>query len=282
MSRTEANGAPRPGISMATKKTRVRATRSTNAHHPHEQPTRTLVVDVGATGIKATLVNDLGMPVGQRVRRETPPSGSPGEIIDVVVAHSKQFESFDRVAVGFPGVIINGIVTQAPNLAPEWQDFHIAEVLQARLQKPVRVANDADVQGFGAISGTGVELVLTLGTGVGTSLFVDGRLVPNLEIGKDNLRNKALQKVGKKKWNRRLSRYVKKLDSIFHFTRLHIGGGNSQKADLGLLPPNVTIVSNMNGLIGGIALWRYGSEKPVEPPSEVRKENSTSAQACVT
>jgi polyphosphate glucokinase len=81
-----------------------------------------------------------------------------------------------------------------------------------------------------------------------------------------------LQKVGKKKWNKRLARFVKQLDHIFHFTRLHIGGGNSQKVDLGLLPANVTIVSNMNGLIGGIALWRYGSEKPVEPPIEVPKE----------
>lgn len=256
---------------MDMKKTRAKASRSVNAHAPADEPSRTLVVDVGATGIKATLINDLGMPVGHRIRRETPPSGSPGEVMDVVVALSKQFESFDRVAVGFPGVIINGIVKQAPNLAPEWQDFNIAEVLQLRLQKPVRVANDADVQGFGAISGTGVEVVLTLGTGVGTSLFVDGRLVPNVEIGKDNLRNKALQKVGKKKWNRRLARFVRKLDNIFHFTRLYIGGGNSQKADLSILPPNVTIVSNTNGLIGGIALWRYAAEKPVEPPIEVQE-----------
>lgn len=239
---------------------------------PPEEPNRTLVVDVGGTGIKATLINDLGMPIGQRVRRDTPRSGKPGEVMDLIVDLSKRFESFDRVAVGFPGVIINGIVKQAPNMGPDWQDFNIAEVLQARLQKPVRVANDADVQGFGAISGTGVELVLTLGTGVGTSLFVDGRLVPNVEIGKDTLRNKALQKIGKKKWNKRLARFVKKLNAIFHFTRLHIGGGNSQKADLSLLPANVTIVSNLNGLIGGIALWRHGSEKPVEPPREMSKE----------
>jgi polyphosphate glucokinase len=256
------------------KKARVRPTPPSEALHttPQEEPNRTLVVDVGGTGIKATLINDLGMPIGQRVRRETPRSGKPGEVMDLILDLSKRFESFDRVAVGFPGVIINGIVKQAPNLGPDWQDFNIADGLQARLQKPVRVANDADVQGFGAISGTGVELVLTLGTGVGTSLFVDGRLVPNVEIGKDTLRNKALQKIGKKKWNKRLARFVKKLDSIFHFTRLHIGGGNSQKADLSLLPANVTIVSNMNGLIGGIALWRYASEKPVEPPREVSKE----------
>jgi polyphosphate glucokinase len=211
---------------------------------------------VGGTGIKATLLNDLGRQVGQRLRRETPPSGMPGEVMDMVVGLTKHFDSFDRIAVGFPGVVIDGIVKQAPNLALEWQDFNIAEVLQARLKKPVRVANDADVQGFGAIAGTGVELVLTLGTGVGTSLFVDGRLVPNLEIGKPKLRNEALQKIGKKKWNKRVAKFVRKLESIFHFTRLYIGGGNSREVDVHLLPANVTVVSNMNGLIGGIALWR--------------------------
>jgi polyphosphate glucokinase len=217
---------------------------------------RTLVVDVGGSGIKATVLNDLGKAVSDRLRRDSPASGMPGAVMDIIVSLAKDFDAFDRVAIGFPGVIINGIVKQAPNLAKEWQDFNIEEVLQARLKKPVRVANDADVQGFGAIGGTGVELVVTLGTGVGTSLFVDGRLVPNLEIGKDKLRNSALQKVGKKRWNKRLVKFIKRLDEIFHFTKLYIGGGNSKEVDVALLPPNVTIVSNLNGLIGGIALWR--------------------------
>ena len=159
-------------------------------------------MDVGASGIKATLLNDLGKAIGERLRQDTPSSGMPGEVMDVVVSLSKKFESFDRVALGFPGVIVGGIVKEAPNLAKEWQGFNIADVLQARLKKPVRVANDADVQGFGAISGRGVEVVVTLGTGVGTSLFlVDGRPCRILKIGKDKLRNAALHKVGKKKWN---------------------------------------------------------------------------------
>lgn len=238
------------------------------------EPCRTLVVDIGGTGIKATLLNDLSRPVGDRVRRDTPSSGMPGEIIDVVVALSKEHEPFDRVAVGFPGVIIDGIVKQAPNLASEWKDFNIAEVLQARLRKPVRVANDADVQGFGAISGIGVELVMTLGTGVGTSLFVDGRLVPNLEIGKDKLRNAELQKTGKKKWNKRLVKFIEKLENTFHFTRMYIGGGNSREVDVGQLPANVTVVSNLNGLVGGIALWRNGSERPSTPSLEATDKRS--------
>lgn len=216
----------------------------------------TLVVDVGASGIKAVLLNELGDLVGRRIRRDTPSSGMPGEVMDTIVASAKDLESFDRVAVGFPGVIVDGIVQQAPNLAPEWKDFNIAEVLQRRLKKPVRVANDADVQGFGAIAGKGVELVVTLGTGVGTALFTDGHLVPNAEFGKAKLRNEMLQKEGKKKWNRRLSKFIRRLEEKFHFTRLYIGGGNSRNVDISLLPSNVTIVSNLNGLVGGIALWR--------------------------
>lgn len=235
---------------------------------------RTLVVDIGASGIKATLLNDLGKAVGDRLRRDTPSSGMPGEVMDIVVSLSKKLESFERVAVGFPGVIVDGIVKQAPNLAAEWQDFNIAEVLQARLKKPVRVANDADVQGFGAISGTGVELVITLGTGVGTSLFVDGRLVPNLEIGKDKLRNSELQKVGKKRWNKRLGKFVRRLDEIFHFTRLYIGGGNSREVDVARLPANVTIISNLNGLVGGITLWKDERVSSLESATEAGKVSS--------
>ncbi len=223
------------------------------------RPTLTLVVDIGASRIKATVLNDLGHPVGKRVRRETPSSGMPGEVMDTIVSLSKHFTSFDRVAVGFPGVVVDGIVKQAPNLSPEWRDFNIAEILKTRLKRPVRVANDADVQGFGAIAGTGVEFVVTLGTGVGTALFVNGHLVPNVEIGKSKLRNDVLQKSGKKKWNQRLAKFVRRLEDIFHFTRLYIGGGNSRQVDVSRLPANVTIVSNLNGLAGGIALWRDAS-----------------------
>src|SRR5690349_7670914 len=119
---------------------------------------RTMVIDVGGSGIKATVLNDLAKPLSERLRRESPASGLPGAVMDIMIALASDLEPFDRVSVGFPGVVINGIVHQAPNLAKEWKGFNIAEVLQARFQKPVRVANDADVQGFGAIAGTGVEL----------------------------------------------------------------------------------------------------------------------------
>jgi polyphosphate glucokinase len=108
-------------------------------------------------------------------------------------------------------------------------------------------------------------------------LFVDGRLAPNLEIGNDKLRNSALQKVGKKRWNKRLIKFINRLDEIFHFTKLYIGGGNSKEVDVGLLPANVTIISNLNGLIGGIALWRDESA-PVGAPT-VKQEGTDPALA---
>jgi polyphosphate glucokinase len=217
---------------------------------------RTLVIDIGATGVKAMVLNDLRRTLRRRLRRETPLSGKPGTVIDVVVELVRKLEPFDRVSVGFPGVVIGGVVKEAPNLAADWQDFNIRDVLQERLKKPVLVANDADVQGFGAISGIGVELVVTLGTGVGTSLFVDGHLLPNLEIGRDKLRDAALKKVGEKRWNKRLGSFITKLEKIFHFDRLYIGGGNSALVDVKQLAPHVTVVSNLNGLMGGLDLWR--------------------------
>ncbi len=250
-----------------------RSTNTANSANQNNEASlrRTLVVDVGGSGIKATVLNDLGKPLSERLRRESPASGMPGAVMDTIVSLADELKPFDRVAVGFPGVVINGIAMDAPNLAKEWQGFNIAENLHALLKKPVRVANDADVQGFGAIAGSGVELVVTLGTGVGTSLFVDGRLAPNLEIGNDKLRNSALQKVGKKRWNKRLLKFIKRLDETFHFTKMYIGGGNSKEVDVGGLPANVTLISNLNGLIGGIALWR--DEAPVSVTAATKEGN---------
>jgi polyphosphate glucokinase len=137
--------------------------------------------------------------------------------------------------------------------------------LVRQLKKPVRAANDADVQGFGAIKGKGVELVITLGTGFGTALFINGTLVPNLEIAHHPFRkgqtyegqlgaNALMNTVGKKRWNQRLAKAIAILDRVINFDHLYIGGGNGKKVTIPL-PPHVTIVSNAAGLLGGIALW---------------------------
>ncbi len=172
---------------------------------------------------------------------------------------------FDRVAVGFPGVVRNGITETAVNLNPDWVGFDLATALSNHWGKPVRVANDADIQGLAVISGHGVELVITLGTGFGSALFLDGKLVPNLEFGhhifrhdktyEEQLGREALDKVGKEKWNERLEKAIASLEHLFNYDNLYIGGGNAKKVALNL-PLNAKIVSNESGLFGCIALWR--------------------------
>ena len=227
---------------------RARATRTT--------PTRTLAVDIGGTGIKATVLNETGDPVSKRFRARTPSPASPESVLRVVSRLAARLDAFDRVSIGFPGVIDHGIVKAAPNLSDAWRDVNAEALFAARLKKPVRIANDADVQGFGVVAGKGVELVITLGTGVGSSLFVDGRLVPNVELGRKRLGEAGRKKMGWARWHRRVVKFVQRLDEMFHFDRLYIGGGNGVRLDVKKLPPNVRIVSNVNGLIGGVALWR--------------------------
>lgn len=223
---------------------------------PRHEPIKTLVVDIGGTGIKSMIVNEIGEPIGERLRLPTPKRKTPPSVLKIIHRLAKLSGRFHRVSVGFPGTIRNGVVLDAVNLDPSWKHFNLIAALGKTLRKkPVRAANDADVQGYGAISGKGVELVLTLGTGVGSSLFIDGRLVPNLEVGKNRLRGSELERIGKKLWNNRLLKVIAKLEKMFHYDRLYIGGGNAVQVDIGRVPGNVTVVSNLNGLLGGIALW---------------------------
>ncbi len=232
---------------------------------PRPHALRTLAIDIGGTGIKAVVLSATGKPLTERSRVKTPRPATPGAVINTIVELAKQQGEFDRVSVGFPGVVRRGITLNAPNLNGRWGGFHLADALTKKLGKPVRVANDADVQGFGVIAGHGVELVVTLGTGFGSGLFVDGKLVPNLEIGhhplqkgktyEDLLSDAALKKGGEKKWNKRLVRAIQTLDRTFNYDRLHVGGGNAARITV-KLPPNVKIVSNVAGLLGGLALWR--------------------------
>jgi len=232
---------------------------------PMPHALRTLAIDVGGTGIKAVILSETGKPLTQRRRVNTPRPATPATVIKTIVESAKQQGEFDRVSVGFPGVVRCGVTVTAPNLDGRWGGYHLADVLTKKLGSPVRVANDADVQGYGVISGEGVELVITLGTGFGSGLFVDGKLVPNLEIGhhplqkgktyEDLLGDAALKKAGKKKWNKRLVRAIQTLDLVFNYDRLYIGGGNAARITV-KLPENVKIVSNAAGLRGGLALWR--------------------------
>ena len=198
---------------------------------------RTLCIDIGGTGIKTLVVGTNGKALTERLRADTPRPATPKAVTRVILELAKQQGDFDRVSVGFPGVVRKGVVESAANLHEGWIGVDVDRLLTKELGKPVRAANDADVQGLGAVKGEGVELVITLGTGFGSALFVDGRLVSNLELGhhagwkdrtyEEELGNKALKKAGKKKWNKRVRRAIDRLAELFNYDRLYIGGGNA-------------------------------------------------------
>ncbi len=227
--------------------------------------TRTLAIDVGGTGLKASVLDETGRLLTDRVRIDTPVGCPPREIVEALVGLVAPLGTFDRVSVGFPGVVRNGRVVTAPNLDNEgWKAFDLAGALGRALGKPVRVANDADVQGLAVIAGRGVEMVVTLGTGFGTGLYLDGRLAPHLELSHhpfrkgetydEQLGNAARKRVGNRKWNKRVGRAIRTLRALTSFDHLYIGGGNAKKIDVELAP-DVTVVSNDAGIKGGIALW---------------------------
>src|SRR5262245_37387709 len=223
----------------------------------------TLTVDIGGTGIKAWTLAPNGKPINERVRIPTPKSATPRNVIATIRKLASESAKFSRVSAGFPGVVKDGVVYTAPNMGKGWNGFDLAAALRKRLGRPARVANDADVQGLGSVSGKGIELVLTLGTGVGSVIFVDGHRI-HLEVGhhpfhkgktyEDELGARALRKKGKKKWNKMLAEAIDDTQRMFNYDRLYLGGGNTRYIRI-KLPSNVSTVSNLNGLLGGIKLW---------------------------
>lgn len=226
---------------------------------------RTLCVDIGGSKIKAIVVDLQKKPVTERVRVETPRPALPEEVLKVILHLAEQSGPFDRVSVGFPGVIQNGIVKTAPNLDAAWAGFNLNEAVATLLKKPVRSANDAAVQGLGAISGKGLEMVVTLGTGLGCAIYTDGRLAVGLEMAHHPFRKgktyeeylgaAALNADGKKDWNRHLAEAIGNWERLVNYDRLYLGGGNTEFISFEL-PANVSISSNQEGLYGGLGLWK--------------------------
>jgi polyphosphate glucokinase len=248
----------------------------------------TLAIDIGGTGIKGQLLNPDGKPLSERERIETPHPATPAAVLNVMDTIAKHAGEFDRVSVGFPGVVKRGATLTAHNMHPRWVGFELERVLLKRWKKPVRVANDAAVQGYGAIHGHGVELVITLGTGFGSSLFVDGRLVAGLELAHHPWRKgktyeeffgrEGLKKLGRKRWNKLLEKAIRQLESLFNYDHLYIGGGNAVKVDF-VLPRQVTRVPNEDGLLGGATLWRLNEASLLSRVVARSKANGAATQS---
>jgi polyphosphate glucokinase len=223
-----------------------------------------LSIDVGGSGIKGMVLDSDGTPRNERVRIETPRPAKPKAVLETIGEVAERQPSYDRVSIGFPGVAQMGVVKTAPNLDGDWSDVPLAAEVARITGKPCRVANDADVQGYGAIEGLGVEMVLTLGTGMGSAVFTNGRLVPNLELGhhpfrkgdtyEEQLGNDARKDVGNKRWNKRVAKAIAQILPIWNPRVLYLGGGNAKKLEIDL-PENVKIVPNIAGILGGVRLW---------------------------
>ncbi len=226
----------------------------------------TFAIDVGGTGIKGILLDDRGKPISDRIRLETPQPATPDKVIAVMDTIANQLKTFDRVSIGFPGVVKLGATLTAHNLSQEWVGFELEKVVSRKWRRPVRVCNDAAVQGYGAIRGKGLELVITLGTGFGSSLFINGILLPGLELAhhpwrkgktyEEFLGKDGLAKYGKKRWNELVAKAITQIEALFNYDHLYIGGGNAEKINFSL-PVNTTRVPNEDGLLGGVALWKY-------------------------
>jgi polyphosphate glucokinase len=227
---------------------------------------RTLAIDIGGSHIKASVLDLAGKMLAAEVAEPTPHPTTPRAVLGAVARLTDQLPAFERISAGFPGYVKRNVVYTAPNLGTEhWRGFALAEALTARFGRPARILNDADVQGLGVISGKGFECVLTLGTGIGSSFFYNGRLLPHLELGQHPLRHNLTydryigdavrRRKGRKKWNARLKKALAIVTILVNYDTLHLGGGNAQRIDF-KLPRNVTLAANVNGITGGIHLWK--------------------------
>lgn len=245
----------------AGKRTAERSARSA----PRAQALRTLTIDIGGTGIKMLVLDAHGKPITERARELTPKPSTPAAVLRVIEKMIEQHRPFERVSVGFPGVVIRGTVKVAANLGTAvWAGYDLGKALRALARVPVRVLNDAELQGYGVIRGHGVEMVLTLGTGIGVALYTNGRLVPNCELGhhpwkkgqtyEQRLGDATLKRIGKRRWCRRVRQMIAELEPIFNYDTLYLGGGNARLLRF-KLPENVKLFTNVDGMSGGIRMW---------------------------
>lgn len=237
-----------------------------------------LAIDIGGSHVKACILNIEGKPENDYQKVDTPVPATPENIINAIKELTKFFPQYDNVSVGFPGYVRDGIVHTAPNLGTDlWAGSDLAKELTAALGRPARVVNDADMQGLGVVSGKGLEMMVTLGTGFGTAVLLDGKLLPHLELAHHPIKKNidydvyigesALEKEGVEKWNERMKKVFQILKTVFNYDRLYIGGGNAKKLNF-KLDGNMIIVSNKDGIKGGVRLWHSATDAAIKPADQ--------------
>ena len=232
----------------------------------HRRSPRTLVIDVGGSHIKAARLDARGQLIGEREKVKTPNDLDRTSLVKLCVELARRCDGFERISVGINGIVHRGVVYSIPVTRHEsFRAFPLAARLEQRLERPARLINDAEMHGLGVIRGRGVELVLTLGTGLGSALFIQGELGPRLQLlpsARDDAikggdyGDAALKRLGRKRWNTRVQRLIETVRIITNFDRLYLGGGNADKLRL-RLPRDVMLCDNMAALVGGVRLWEW-------------------------
>lgn len=216
------------------------------------------------------------------VRVPTPYPLAPGKLIYLVAGLASRLPPADRLTLGMPGMLRHGVVITTPHYVTErgprtrvlpelvaaWHGLDIQAALSERFGVPALVLNDAEVHGAGLVTGAGLELVLTFGTGLGTAHFDGGRLAPHLELSRGPIRMTTFdeyvgeperRRLGNAMWSRRARRVVESLRPVFVWDRVYLGGGNARcitPSTLALLGDDVVVVPNSAGIVGGVRAWQ--------------------------
>ncbi len=239
------------------------------------------------------------------VRTATPYPLPPQRLVDVVADLAAQLPPADRVTLGMPGMIRHGVVVETPHyvtrsgprtrvlpeLVEQWAGYGMRAAVEDRLGVPALILNDAEVHGAGAVSGVGVEMMVTLGTGLGNAVFDGGILAPHVEISRgpigwglsydEYIGEHERLRLGDSHWSRRVRRVVESLRPMYRWDRLYLGGGNARRitpVTLSRLGDEVVVVPNSAGIVGGVRAWdlrspgsrsRIGAGSPALPADAV-------------
>ncbi|GIF14285.1 polyphosphate--glucose phosphotransferase [Actinoplanes teichomyceticus] len=233
-----------------------------------------LGIDIGGSGVKGAPVDTVrGELLDERYRVPTPQPADVDRVVDAVAEVAGRFDGYDRVGVTFPGVVVDGVTRTAANVHGSWIGAPAARLFTERLGRPVTVLNDADAAGaaevaFGAgRDQSGLIMMVTLGTGIGTALFLDGVLLPNTELGHLEIdgrdaellasdRVREAEDLSWEKWAHRVSKYLRHVEMLLSPRLFIIGGGVSKKSEkfFPLLEVGTPIVAatllNNAGIIG--------------------------------
>lgn len=242
----------------------------------------TLAIDCGGLSIKASVLDLKGTLHAQPISTPTPYPLTPEKLISTFQELADRLPRFDRVTVGMPGMIRHGVVVYTPHyintrgpltrvdpqLQDTWRGFDMRSAVANHFSTPAIVMNDAEVHAAGLITGSGLEVVFTLGTGLGFSMFDGGKLAPHFELSHAPVRRatsydtwigeQERRRLGDMFWSRRIRSMVEELRPVFWWDRLFIGGGNSRRispAVLKVLGDDVVIASNTAGILGGVRAW---------------------------